>query len=345
MKGLVLVKHGEVQLQEVDKPVIKNDTDVVIKITMTTICGSDIHLMHGILPSAPPFIIGHEYVGIVEETGAAVKKFKPGDRVCGPPAVWCGRCENCLKGFTQQCANGGTHGSGPLMGDLHGAQCEYILVPYADIVLLHVPDDMPDERALLVCDNLSTGFFVLDNGDIRPGDTVVIFGAGPVGLSAVAASKVFGPKQVILVEYNEFRLQTGKKMGADYLINAKDDVVSAVMEITGGKGAELAAECSGDEKAFSDAVRCVGAAGHVSIVGIGKKLEISDPTWALMNNLTIRVGLGYLGNNQRLMDLLHCNKINLDPLITHRIKLDDIIPAYKMFEDREDNVIKIAVTP
>ncbi|MDR1572918.1 MAG: alcohol dehydrogenase catalytic domain-containing protein [Clostridiales Family XIII bacterium] len=344
MKGLVLTEIGKVSLQEVEKPKIIDDTDVVIRVTLCTICGSDIHLMHGGIASEPPYVLGHEYAGVIEEVGSAVKGFKPGDRVCGPPAVWCGRCDNCLKGAIAQCENGGIHGSGPTAGGLSGAQSEYMRIPYADGILLHVPDDMSDEVALLICDNVSTGFFAVENGEAFPGDVALIFGAGPVGLCAIACTKLFGVSTVISVEYDDFRLQKAKEMGADHIINANEDVVAKVMEITGGKGVDFAAECAGDYKAFREGVLCCGVGGRVSVVGIGEKMDIPLPD-AFVKNINIKSGLGYLGNLKRLMNLVHKRKINVAPVITHRIKLADIEAAYPMFEKREDNVIKIAVTP
>jgi threonine dehydrogenase-like Zn-dependent dehydrogenase len=346
VKGLVCTELGKIQLRDVPKPTLKDDTDVIVKVTACTICGSDIHLLHGEIASEPPYVLGHEYAGVIDEVGSKVKNFKPGDRVCGPPAVWCGRCDNCLKGAIAQCENGGIHGSGPTAGDLSGAQSEYMRIPYADGILLHVPDGMNDETALLICDNVSTGFFAIENGNPFPGDTIIIFGAGPVGLNAVQCARLFGPSKIILVSGTQSRLEVGKKMGADHVIRYHDtpDVVAEVMKLTDGKGVQVAAECAGAPVAFANAVNCCDVGGRVSVVGIGAEMNIPLPG-AFVKNVSIRMGLGYLGNNKRLINLVMRGKINPNPIITHRIKLEDIEAAYPMFEKREDNVIKIIVTP
>ncbi len=343
MKGLVLTELGKIELQEVEKPRIINDTDVIIKITLATICGSDIHLMHGQIPSKPPFVLGHEYAGVIEEVGKAVKKFKPGDRVAGPAAPYCGQCENCLKGNIQQCLTGGIHGSGPTAGNLSGTQSEYIRVPFADVVLLKVPDHINDEQAIFIGDVLSTGFYALDAAGTRPGDKVVIFGAGPVGLAAVESAKLFGAAQIIVVDYNQFRLDVARKMGATSIIRAEEDVVGTILKLTDGRGANVAVEAAGDAKAFHEAALCLDVGGCVSVVGIGEEMKIPLPQ-AFVKNITVKMGLGYLGNMKKLLKLYENGQINLEPLFTHRMKLDDIEEGYRLFEKREDNVIKIAIT-
>jgi alcohol dehydrogenase len=343
LKGLVLTELGKIKLQEVENPRLIADTDVIIKITLTTICGSDIHLLHGEIPSEPPFVLGHEYTGVIEEVGKAVKKFKPGDRVAGPAAPYCGQCENCLKGNIQQCLNGGIHGSGPTAGNLSGTQSEYIRVPFADVVLIKIPDNIRDEQAIFIGDILSTGFHALDVAGTRPGDKVVIFGAGPVGLSALESAKLFGASQIILVDYNQFRLDVAKKMGATGVIRADEDVLDAIAKLTDGRGADIAVEAAGDAKAFREAALCLGVGGCVSVVGIGKEMSIPLPQ-AFVKNITVKMGLGYLGNMKRLLKLYESGKINLEPLFTHQMKLAEIEEGYCLFEKREDNVIKIAIT-
>lgn len=345
MKGLVCTEIGKVQLQDVPKPEIKNDDEALIKVTKCTICGSDIHLMHGGIPSTPPYVLGHEYVGVVEEVGKGVKKFKPGDRVAGPPAIFCGRCDNCQAGAIAQCEHGGIYGSGPTAGGLSGAQSEYMVLPYADSNQLHVPDNMSDEVALLICDNVGTGYFSVANGDPSPGDDIVIWGAGPVGLCAVQCAKnLFGPSKVIVVDYIDSRLGKAKEMGADYVINASDDVVAKVMDLTDGRGANVCSECAGDQKSFAEAVLCAAVKGTVSVVGIGERMDIPLPD-AFVKNVNVKMGLGLIPNLKRLMDLVGKGVIDPSPVITHRISLDEIEAYYPKFEAREDGIIKIAVTP
>jgi threonine dehydrogenase-like Zn-dependent dehydrogenase len=345
MKGLVCTEIGKIELKDVPKPEIKDDGEILIKVTKCTICGSDVHLMHGGIASEPPYVLGHEYVGVVEEVGKAVRKFKPGDRVAGPPATFCGRCENCQAGAIAQCENGGIYGSGPTAGDLSGAQSEYMVLPYADSNTLHIPDNISDETALLICDNVGTGYFAVANGDPTPGDTIVVFGVGPVGLCAVqCAKKLFGPSQVIAVDYIDSRLEKAREMGADHTVNASEDVVAKVMELTGGRGADVCSECAGDQKAFADAVRCAAVQGTVSVVGIGEKMDIPLPD-AFVKNLSIKSGLGLIPNLRQLFDLVSRGVIDPSPTITHRISLDQIVEYYPKAEKYEDGIIKIAVTP
>jgi threonine dehydrogenase-like Zn-dependent dehydrogenase len=344
MKSVVLEDYNVTKLKEIEKPTIKDDTDVIIKITLSTICGSDVHLKEGVIASQPPYSIGHEYIGVIEEVGPAVKKFKVGDRVGGPPAPYCGTCDHCQKGWFQQCLNGGILGSGPTAGGLSGMQSEYVRMPFADTVLFKVPDEITDKQAIFISDVLSTGYFVIQNGGAVPGDYVLIFGAGPIGLAAINAAQFFSAAKIITVEPLAYRRELAKKIGATDVIDSNDDVIAKVMELTGGAGVEVAAECAGDQKAFEEAVKCCRPHGTVSVVGIGETMNIPLPD-AFVKNITIKAGLGDLCNTERLTRLYEEGFVHLDDLWTHDYKLDDIEDAYKLFEARGDNVIKIAVTP
>lgn len=346
MKALVYKGANDVELTNLEKPALLADTDAIIRIVLTTICGSDVHLVHGHIPTTPGYALGHEYVGIVEVVGSKVAQFKPGDRVIGPAAPYCGQCERCLKGDIMHCLNGGVHGSGQEFGNLSGSQSEFMRIPYADVNLVHVPDDLEDEQVLFVGDILSTGYFAAEKASIEHGDSVVVFGAGPVGLCAVQAAQLFLPKQVILVDIDSYRLEVGSRMGATHTINAKEvDPLAVIAELTEGKGADAAIEAAGAEITLEQALRCVGLCGRVSLVGIFGKPVTIPLQEAFMKNVRIEMGLSYLGNLKKLIRLIQMGKIDLTPMITHRIPLDDIEKGFKMFEQRTDKVIKVVVSP
>lgn len=347
MKGLVLADYGKAVLQNVEIPNLVKDTDVVVKITLTTICGSDLHLMYGHIPTTPGYVLGHEYVGIVEKVGQAVKNLKPGDRVIGPAAPFCGQCENCRNGNIAQCMNGGIHGSGKEFGNLSGTHSEYIRVPYGDVNLVHIPDNLNDEQVIFVGDIFSTGYTAVEKAKVKPGDTVVIFGAGPVGLCAVKSAKLFGVKKIIVIgRKSQLRLDTALKLGATDIIRTDmSDPLSEIARLTDGKGADAAIEASGSELALQQAVKCVGIGGRVSLVGLFAK-EVSLPlNEVFIKNITIEMGLGYLGNMERLLGLIESGHVDLTPLITHRMKLEEIEEALKIFEHNTKEVIKILIKP
>ncbi len=346
MKGLVLTSLHNVELKEVPKPVIVESSDVIVRITATTICGSDLHFIHGVIPSTPGYVLGHEYTGIIEQVGSSVKYFKPGDRVVGPPAPYCGCCENCKNGYFSHCVNGSVtkmHGGGVLPG----THSEFIRVPFADICMHHIPDALTDEQALFIPDILSTGFSGVLRTKIRPGDNVVVFGAGPVGLCAVATAKLFSPKSIILVgRKDKFRIEMGKTMGATHVICAtEEDVLGTINNITEGRGANCAIDASGSTEAIQQAVKCVGVYGKVSLIGISAgNVELPLPE-IFYKNVHLSMGLGDLTHIENLMSIIQSGKLNLSPLITHRMKLIDIVKAIKLFEDRNENVVKIVLTP
>ena len=193
MKAIVFEEIDKVKLADVEKPQIKGPGDAIVRVTLTTICGSDIHMIHGAAPMMPGNVLGHEFVGVVEELGDRVEGFEAGDRVAVTCTPTCGKCEMCLKGLAAKCVNGGIFGCGPMFGDLGGSQAEYIRVPHAQFGMHKIPESLTDEQALLVGDILSTGYFAVINGKTTPGDTVAIFGGGPVGLCATVCAKLFSP--------------------------------------------------------------------------------------------------------------------------------------------------------
>ena len=347
MKGLVFVEPGKVELREVDKPELIHPQDAIVKITATTICGSDVHLAEGHLPTTPGYVMGHEYVGEVVETGNMIKNLPVGTRVAGPAAPYCGQCPNCRDGNISHCMNGGVHGSGPEFGNLPGTHSEYIRVPFAELNLVPVPANVTDEQALFVGDILSTGFTGVLNGKVSTGDTVVVFGAGPVGISAVMTAGLFGAGQVILVgNRDEYRLEIGKEAGADVtILGSKENVLERIGELTGGRGADVVIDAAGSASTVQNSLRCARIGGHVALLALyPMPIEFPMPEIG-MKNLTITMGLGNLGYMRRLMALI--SKGSLDPsiMVSHRFPLSEAEEAYRVFKERDGNVLKVILKP
>ncbi len=347
MRGLVFTEVGKISLQEVEKPELNSSEDVIVKITTTTICGSDIHLVQGHIPTTPGYVLGHEYVGIVEAVGEKVKKFKPGDRVIGPAAPYCGQCEHCKKGHIAQCMRGGIHGSGKELGSIPGTHSEFTRVPFGDVNLLHVPDRLSDEQVLFVGDIFATGYHAIEKGRVKPGDTVVIFGAGPVGLCAVQSAKLFNAGKIIVIgRKNQMRLDLAQRLGATHILRTDQcNPVEEIFKLTDGRGADVAIEAAGSEVSTQQALQCLGLGGVVSMVGMFAKDVALPLHQVLMKNITIEMGLGNLGNMPRLLGLIESGSVDLTSLITHTMSLDDVETAFSLFESSPDTVIKIAVKP
>lgn len=345
---LAAVLNGNrVTLEEVPKPVLQKDTDVILKVTATAICTSDVHFTEGYLPPCPPFIIGHEFTGIIEEAGSAVKLFQPGDRVVAPAYPYCGSCDNCRKGISGLCPNGALFGSGESFGNLPGGLAEFVRVPIADSCLVKIPDEVSDDQAVFVGDMLATGYFGVVNCSLKPGDTVAILGAGTVGLCAVHTARLFSPSKIILVDVISSRLQTGLKMGATHIINsAEENPVARIMELTDGQGVNAAIEAVGIPATVNTGAQVVGLGGILSIIGFFPpgNMDFSMQT-VLMKNLTVKAGLTPSDNMRTLMGLISEGKIDTSHLITHRMPFKEFEKAFNIFAKKQENVIKIILKP
>lgn len=347
MKGVVIQEGNKLALVDVREPEIENDTDAVLRVTTAAICGSDVHAKHGFLPGAGPgTLLGHEFVGVVEKTGRAVTSFKEGDRVNAAAATWCGVCPACRRGDVQYCANGGVWGGGEIFGKgLPGAQTSYVRIAFAENCLVHVPDNVPDEQAVFVGDVFSTGFHAASEGNIEVGDTVVIFGCGPIGLGALVSAWQFGAKKVICVDMLENRLELAGHYGAE-VINARDDnVVEQVWKATKNEGADVAIEAIGSPEAVLQAVKSVRRGGTVSVVGLFPgpvEFPIHETSFY---GVKLNMGLGNLTRMTRLMGLIETNKVDLAPLATHAFSLEDAMEAYDLFENQKDKCVKVLLKP
>lgn len=347
MKALYFSEVNSVKLVEVEKPQIQDSKDVIIKVTLTAICGSDIHLKNGHIKTTPGYVMGHEYVGVVEHVGSDVHNFKTGDRVVGAGTPFCGECENCKSGHISRCLNGGIFGSGKEYGGLDGSHAEYMRIPHADNTLNHIPENLTDEQVLFVGDILATGYNALTKTGINSDSNVLIFGAGPVGLCAVEAARIFNPKRIILVEKdNCYRVEMGLNLGAtDGVLADETDVVSEIMRLTDGKGADVVIEAAGSQSSIQDAVNCASIGATISIVGVPGN-DVSLPMFnALIKNLRLEIGLVDLSCVETILRLIKDGVIDTTRLITHEMNLDSIEKAFDLFEKREDNVMKIAIRP
>ena len=346
MLAAVVKGVNQINLENVLEPQIKDPMDVVLRVTATAICTSDVHIVEGYFPPSPPYVIGHEFIGIIEEAGTGVTAFKKGDRVAVPPAPYCGKCSNCRNGLFGQCQNSAIFGSGCTWGNLPGGLAEYVRVPYADNSLTAIPEEISDEQAILIGDMLTTGYYAVENCVLSPGDTVAVFGAGPVGLCAVHTARLFSPARIILVDLLPNRLEIGKKMGATDIINsAWENAVDIIMEITNGIGVSAAIEAIGNPATVNDASQVVRVGGILSIVGLFPG-PIEFPIHnLLMKNVAVKMGLANLGNIHRLINLVSYGKLDTSPLITHRMPFKDFEKAYEIFAGKKENVIKILLQP
>ena len=344
MKAVVYHGPGKISLDDVPVPVIKNPTDAVVKVTTSTICGTDIHIQAGGVPSCPPgTIIGHEFCGEVVELGSSVKNFKVGDKVAVSCVSFCGECFYCLRGNYARCVNG----SWQLGHTLNGCQAEYCRVIHAHMSMKKIPAGLTDEDVLFVTDILSTGFYGAQRGMIKPGDTVAVMGCGPVGICAMVTSRLWGPAQVIAVDAVDSRLEVAKKNGAcDVTINpTKEDAVKKIMDLTDGRGADVTIEAVGVYPTYKLAIDAVRPGGNVSLIGVFEK-PVELPMQELwIKNIYISMGLVDMNNMDQLINLIAKGKINMKFLQTHVKPLNDIMEGYDVFGNKKENVLKWLVKP
>jgi alcohol dehydrogenase len=338
-------------IEEVPRP-RPSAGEAVIRVSLTTICGTDLHIVRGEYPVAPGLVIGHEPVGVIEELGAGLKGYAVGDRVLVGAITPCGQCHSCLAGYLSQCGHGAGHealGGWRLGNTLNGSQAEYVLVPDAQANLAKIPSNLRDEQVILLADIASTGISGAEAGAVRIGDAVVVLAQGPIGLCATAGAKLMGASLVIGVDADETRLRFARQMGADVVLDYRaNDVVAEVKRLTGG-GADVAIEALGTAQTFETALRCLRPGGTLSSLGVysGKVGIPYDAFNAGLGDHRIVTTLcpGGKERMRRLMSLVQAGRLDLTPLLTHSFALDDIRDAYALFGDRRDGVIKVAIRP
>ena len=345
MKALTYQATGDVKVLDVPKPSIQGSGEALIKVTLGAVCGSDLHILHGHTPMNQGAVLGHEFVGVVEDVGSEVKRFKPGDRVVSSFFTSCGVCTYCRKGWFNQCANKGTFGHGEYFGNLGGGQAEYVVVPLADHSMELIPKGMTDEQAIFVGDILSTGFFGAERAEIKPGDVVAVVGAGPVGLMATMCAQLFGPARVFVVDMVDSRLETAMDLGGIPINSKQVHPVEAIQNQTGGLGADSSIECVGLLPAVDTAIESVRGGGTISMVGVPSAVVGDFPYMKMwLKSLTFRAGWCNVQAYMRpLLDLIAAGRLHPEKIISHRMKLEQAEEAYRIFDARE--ATKIVLTP
>src|SRR5579859_7639513 len=345
MKALTFHGEGDVRVADVPKPQVTSSGDALVKVTLGSVCGSDMHILHGRTPMNEGAVLGHEFVGVVEDVGAEVKRFKPGDRVVSSFFTSCGHCALCRKGWFNQCVNKATFGHGEYFGNLGGGQAEYVVVPLADHSMEAIPAGITDEQAIFVGDILSTGYFGAERAEIRPGDTVAVVGAGPVGLMATMCAQLFGPARVFVIDMVDARLETAQDLGGIPINASHTHPAQAVMAFTGGIGADSSIECVGLMSAVDTAINSVRGGGTISMVGVPAAVQADFPYLQMwLKSLTFRAGWCNVQAYMRpLLDLIASGRLKPDAIISHRMKLEQAEEAYKMFDARQ--AVKIVLTP
>jgi len=333
MKALVYHGPGERAWEEVPKPTIQVPTDIVVKIETTTICGTDLHILKGDVPAVKPgTILGHEAVGTVVETGAAVTTVAEGDRVLISCITSCGRCRFCKEGHYGLCTGGG----GWIFGHLiDGLQAEYARVPFADNSVYKVPESLSDEDVLFLADILPTAYEVgVLNGGVRPGDTVAIVGAGPIGLAAIMTAKLYTPGRIIAIDLADSRLAKALEFGADVTINnSVENALERVLELTDGLGADVAIEAVGVPDTFELATAIIRPGGRVANVGVHGHSATLHLETLWIRDVTITTGLVDTTTTPQLMKLIEGRRLDPSLFATHRFTFDDTEQAYDVFAD------------
>lgn len=385
MKALVFHKPKDVRVDTVDDPTIKENEDVILKVTSTAICGSDLHIYNGFIPQAENMIVGHEFMGIVEEVGKGVKNLKKGDRVVVPFPISCGQCHFCNISLPTQCENsnpehygpegamldgkgGGLFGYTDLYGGYSGGQAEYVRVPYANQGPRKIPDELTDEQALFLTDIFPTGWAGIDWAELKGGETVVVFGCGPVGIMAMKSAWLRGAGRVIGVDIQQYRLNMAKKAANIETINSKEvDAVEVIREMTNGYGADVCVDAVGMEadrsllakaknliqgemgsinalKLCLDAVR---RGGTVTVLGVYGTPYDNFPLHQWFDKaLKIRGGQAPVHNYiDHLIELVQTGKVVLDDIITHNVPLSEAPKMYDIFCNKKDDCVKVVLKP
>ena len=385
MKAAVFHKVGHISVDNVADPRLQADEDVILKVTSTAICGSDLHIYDGFIPQLNDMILGHEFMGIVEEVGKGVTKLKKGDRVVVPFPIACGHCYFCTHGLAPHCENsnpehygpqgdltkgkgGGLFGYTDLYGGYQGGQAEYVRVPYANFSPRIVPDGMDDEQVLFLTDIFPTGWSAIDWANLQGGETVVIFGSGPVGLMAQKAAWLKGAGRVIAVDPLKYRLDRARNLNNCETLNANDDdLINKIYEWTKGRGADVCVDAVGMEaersmgnklkalfnmekgtcKVMEDCFKAVRRGGTVTVVGVYGSNYDNFPVHRLFDKgLTVRFGQAQVQKYiDELFAMVSDGKVVLNDIISHRLPLRDAAHAYDIFKKKEDDCVKVVLKP
>lgn len=344
MRAVAFQAPRSVQVVEQSPPEVTHSDEALISVQCTGICGSDLHIYHGRVKIEPGFVIGHEFVGTVLQTGDAVLGVEPGDRVCGCFHTACGRCFFCLRGAYHKCERSRTFGHGALLGSLPGTQAEQAVVPHADLTLRRVPDGLPDEVALFAGDVMGTGYHAVHEARLAPGDSVAVLGMGPVGLSAVQVARAAGAEPVLAIDTVGERLELAGRFGAVPVHLTEEQPREVAKRLTAGRGVDAAIDAVGHGDALDLALRLVRNAGTVVVLGVYAEPCQVHMGLMWLKALSVRAGpANVIAHLDRVLELLHSGALDPLPLVTHRMALDDAVEAYALYDRRE--AIKIALKP
>ena len=344
MKAVVYKGNGIISLEERPLPEIQKDTDAIVKVTVTTICSSDIHIKHGAVPRAKEnIVLGHEFVGEVIRIGRAVKKIRPGDRVAVNVETFCGKCYFCRHGYVNNCTD--KYGGWALGCRIDGGQAEYVRIPFADNGLTRIPDTVSDEAALFTGDLLSTGYWAAKMGDIKLSDTVAVIGAGPAGIAVMKCVGLYNPSKIIGIDTDDLRLDLLRQHKiADVTLNPlRDDVIKAIKELTDGRGADSVLEVAGSRETFEMAWMIARPNAVVGIVAMYEEDQVLPLPKMYGKNLTFKTGGVDAANCEDILRLIENGRLDTECMNTHRTMLDYIIKAYDIFENKRNGVVKYAV--
>jgi threonine dehydrogenase-like Zn-dependent dehydrogenase len=351
MRANVFRGKDDIRVEEVERP-RAGVGEVVIRVTLTTICGTDLHILRGEYPVRPGLVVGHEPVGVISEIGPGVVGYKEGERVLVGAITPCGQCRACLSGHLSQCGHGGGYeatGGWRFGNTIDGAQAEYLRVPYAQANLAKIPDELTDEQVVLLADIASTGFSGAESGGVKIGDAVVVYAQGPIGLCATAGARLLGAGLVIGVDGDANRLDVARRMGADVVLDYREcDPVAEVLKLTGG-GADVAIEALGAQQTFENCLRSLRPGGTLSSLGVySGKLQIPYEAFAAGlgdHRVVTTLCPGGKERMRRLMEVVRRGRVDLTPLLTHTFPLDRIAEGYEVFGSRAEGVLKVAVKP
>jgi threonine dehydrogenase-like Zn-dependent dehydrogenase len=370
MKAVVFHDVGDIRLDTVADPGLQAPTDAIIRITASAICGTDLHMVRGTMPGMKPgTILGHEAIGIVEEPGSQVRNLKPGDRVVVPSTISCGWCAYCRSGYTAQCDTANPNGpqagtaffGGPAQtGPFDGLQADYARIPHANVGLVKLPDGITDDQAIMLSDIFPTGYFGADIAEITEGDTVAVFGCGPVGQFAIISARLMGAERVIAVDRLPDRLEAARAKGAEIVNFEEEDPVDAIRALTGGIGVDRVIDAVGVDAAapgekpgesatqvLDQAIAAMAKAGTLAIIGVYPPNVHSFPIGqAMMRNVTINMGnCNHRRYLPRLVDLVAAGTIDPATVLTRNAPLMSAIDAYRQFDRQADGWLKVSLTP
>jgi alcohol dehydrogenase len=341
MKAMVYHGPGKQSLDEKTKPTILAPTDAIVRITATTICGTDLHIMKGDVPTvAEGRILGHEGVGVIEEIGANVTNFRIGNTVLLSCITSCGKCDRCRVRMYSHCEHGGW-----ILGNtIDGTQAEYVRIPHADTSMYHIPTGSDEEAMVMLSDILPTGFECgVLNGKIAPGNTVAIVGAGPIGLATLLTAQFYSPAEIIMVDTDPYRLEMAAAFGATKTF--RENAIDSIMKFTKGKGVDVAVEAVGSPETFAICESIIAAGGHIANIGVhGKSVELHlEKLWS--HNITITTGLVDTSSTSMLLKIVRTGALKPQHLITHHFRMDEIVKAYTIFGNAgNEKALKVIIT-